>query len=878
MRGKRMKIMAALAALSFGMGSYQVDAVTDVTISNASAYSYIAGFYYDSDTLNASAKTSMLGNSTRLIISAKTAAVSSGSTALVTGTGVYNWAQTEMHNAIASTNYIVKAATTTTGANLSALDTKIGEEQGGNYYDTDDTLEAKLGKLDRKIGVEQSGIYYDADDTLEAKLGKLDTKLGTANTTPVETRIYNLATQMKILQEVTDATSGGAKSKVQTATLTLYGEGEPKTVTVAGEGDVAAGDLRLLSGATLYTYLHASEDGTYHYIGAGQTVSANLMALDAALGAVESDDYTFIKRSLDTADATKHVSMAENLVNLDTGIAKLISYEGSVLSLGGGYSTADATAVSLGSRKLTGLANGTANTDAAAYGKLAKKKDGGYEFQNGVATIETNASTEAAPKTAFILSMAGEIARENAGFITGGQLATELRPATSGQTVAASLSDLDSKTYAQVSSITDNAGKIATNSAAIQTNKAAIEVNTAAIETNKEAIAVNTAAIQTNKDAIKANTDAIEENTKAIAENTKAIAENAEAIQGIRADISEKFGAIDKQIKESQDAVKAINDKIGTISADTDTKVIDKTATISANLMALDEKVKGAGVDLLHIRNVTKVQTAKANDVGAIALGAGSNASGVHSISFGTEAAASAGNAIAMGNGARATFADAVAIGSGSTATEKNVVSVGSKGSERKVTNVAPGVNETDAVTVKQLMTFVNEDFEAFRVAMSGPMLNEVYQVAAGSAALSALHPESYHPQDKFSVAVGFGHYRNSNFGAGAIGAFYKPRANATFSIGGTLGDSDSLLNMGVSFTLRHRDERLLDAGDAALTQRLRALRQSSAALLADQDAQQQELASIRAENAKIQGEQGKLQKQINQILSWMDAVETSDI
>jgi hypothetical protein len=76
----------------------------------------------------------------------------------------------------------------------------------------------------------------------------------------------------------------------------------------------------------------------------------------------------------------------------------------------------------------------------------------------------------------------------------------------------------------------------------------------------------------------------------------------------------------------------------------------------------------------------------------------------------------------------------------------------------------------------------------------------KINRVGAGAAALAALHPETFTPGDKWSFAVGYGHYKNAN--AGAIGAFYKPNMDTTVSLGSTIGNGSSMLNAGVSFKL----------------------------------------------------------------------------
>jgi hypothetical protein len=90
----------------------------------------------------------------------------------------------------------------------------------------------------------------------------------------------------------------------------------------------------------------------------------------------------------------------------------------------------------------------------------------------------------------------------------------------------------------------------------------------------------------------------------------------------------------------------------------------------------------------------------------AIGVGAqaGSTADGQNNATaLGQAAQANALNATAIGQGAVANAINSVAIGQGSIASQPNTVSVGAPGAERRITNVAAGVNPTDAVNVGQL-------------------------------------------------------------------------------------------------------------------------------------------------------------------------------
>lgn len=73
-------------------------------------------------------------------------------------------------------------------------------------------------------------------------------------------------------------------------------------------------------------------------------------------------------------------------------------------------------------------------------------------------------------------------------------------------------------------------------------------------------------------------------------------------------------------------------------------------------------------------------------------------------------------------------------------------------------------------------------------------------EVGAGAAALAALHPLDFDPDEKWDFAAGYGHYRSEN--AVAIGAFYRPNEDTMFSVGGTVGNGDEMINASVSFKI----------------------------------------------------------------------------
>ena len=119
----------------------------------------------------------------------------------------------------------------------------------------------------------------------------------------------------------------------------------------------------------------------------------------------------------------------------------------------------------------------------------------------------------------------------------------------------------------------------------------------------------------------------------------------------------------------------------------------------------------------------------------------------------------------------------------------------------KKITNVAPGelsATSKDAVNGSQLYK-TNQEVanNSMRINKLGDRVNKV---GAGAAALAALHPMDFDPDDKLTFSAGYGNYGGEN--AAAIGAYYRPDEKVMFSVGGTVGNGENMVNAGVSFAL----------------------------------------------------------------------------
>ncbi|AIY43372.1 Type IV fimbrial biogenesis protein PilY1 [Collimonas arenae] len=203
----------------------------------------------------------------------------------------------------------------------------------------------------------------------------------------------------------------------------------------------------------------------------------------------------------------------------------------------------------------------------------------------------------------------------------------------------------------------------------------------------------------------------------------------------------------------------------------------DGATALGSNAQALDTNTTAVGFRAL------------ASSSGAVAIGYNAQATGDPTVAIGSNSVAAGNNSVAMGAGAQAIANNAVALGAGSVADQDNTVSVGAPGSERRITNVAPGVNATDAVNVSQLNNLQNQVGSVQRIAYSG---------VAMAGALAGL------PQvdagKTFSLGAGIGSY--GGYGALAIGASARIRENTIVKFGvSTTSASHTLINAGIGYS-----------------------------------------------------------------------------
>ncbi len=338
------------------------------------------------------------------------------------------------------------------------------------------------------------------------------------------------------------------------------------------------------------------------------------------------------------------------------------------------------------------------------------------------------------------------------------------------------------------------------------------------------------------------------------------------------------FGAAANATGESATAVGAFADASGELSLAAGDKA--KASEIGASAF-------GTKAEASANRATALGYMAKAEGVYSLAAGYGSSATGEAAYAFGVDSKADGGDAIAIGSASEAQKDGGIAIGSTAIATQEFGVALGAgsiadrdagvsgylagddtseawqatvaavavgneeEGFTRQITGVAAGTKDTDAVNVvqlKKLESNVNEQMTGLDTRITTNTENitvlngrvdqldtRVDRIGAGAAALAGLHPLDYDPENKWDFAASYGNYNGAN--AVAIGAFYRPTANRMFSVGGSFGGGENMLNVGFSMKVGSGNE-YTELSRSEMAQKL--------------DAQDEEIRNMKAEMQEI--------------------------
>ena len=285
---------------------------------------------------------------------------------------------------------------------------------------------------------------------------------------------------------------------------------------------------------------------------------------------------------------------------------------------------------------------------------------------------------------------------------------------------------------------------------------------------------------------------------------------------------TEAIGKLDNRVT----TVEALANKNAEAIGKLDTRVTDveklankNTEAINKNTEAIDKNTKAIDKNTKAIGNLdTRVTTVESLAKQHTTVEAGNNITVTESTN------ADGGKKYTVGM-AKDITVDSVKVGD-NTYVSKD----GLNANNQTITNVKDGKIEEgskDAVNGGQLYAtnqLVKEN--ASNISLLGNSINKldnrVDKVGAGAAALAALHPLDFDPEDKWDFAAGYGNYSGAS--AVALGAYYRPNEDTMFSVGGSFGNGENMVNAGVSLKLGQSSHA--PASKAAMEKKISALSQ----------------------------------------------------
>ena len=297
------------------------------------------------------------------------------------------------------------------------------------------------------------------------------------------------------------------------------------------------------------------------------------------------------------------------------------------------------------------------------------------------------------------------------------------------------------------------------------------------------------------------STDAV--NGSQLKQTNDNVASNTEAI----GNLNTRVDGLDDRVTSNTAAINKNTEAIGTLNTRVD-GLDDRVTNNTAAIGNLNTRVDGLDTRVTDVENLAKKHTT---------VEAGNNITV-------TETNTDGGKKYTVGM-AKDITVDSVKVG------DKTYVSeAGLNANGNKVTQVADGnidKDSKDAVNGGQLYAtnqLVKEN--ASNISLLGNSINKldnrVDKVGAGAAALAALHPLDFDPEDKWDFAAGYGNYSGAS--AVALGAYYRPNEDTMFSVGGSFGNGENMVNAGVSLKLGQSNHT--PASKAAMEKKISALSQ----------------------------------------------------
>lgn len=440
-------------------------------------------------------------------------------------------------------------------------------------------------------------------------------------------------------------------------------------------------------------------------------------------------------------------------------------------------------------RRIVNVADGTNNTDGATYGQIIKAGD--YTITLGTdGKGQVTLKTNAGANGPTIQVDASALAGGAGVAFDGDKLNTDIQntDVAGGYKGTATNPNVDTK--GTVAGAINSAYQAGKEYTDTQlTDKVGIIAGGTYVEADKN-VAENLGKLDTQ---VKANADAI--NTKA----DKDLSNITDAGKNVIKDLA------------GNKAGEVVDAKLGDITSE---NYVKKADTVNANISALDKQMK-ANTD--NIGDTSKLTTA----------GLGSNLS---------DAVVNVNNKVGTADELKA-LKDA---GLGDNLAQATAA-----------VNKKADKNAEDIKTVNGRVDELGGRVDTLGGAVS-KLDTKVNKVGAGAAALAALHPMDFDPDNKLSFAAGVGSYHGAS--AVAIGAFYRPSEQVMFSISGNMGNGENMVNAGVSFALDRPSKT--PTTKAALVKTVAAQNEQIAALKETVAEQNEKIARLEAMVEKLAAKQ----------------------
>nr|WP_255610785.1 hypothetical protein [Lysobacter sp. ESA13C] len=385
---------------------------------------------------------------------------------------------------------------------------------------------------------------------------------------------------------------------------------------------------------------------------------------------------------------------------------------GNAAYLVGGTATGE---VNVGNRRVTGVAAGSEDTDAANVGQLkavatsatqAEQRSVKYDWND----LDADGQIDPGEVDYSKATLAGPVSTD--GGATGGSKITNL---AQGEVSATSTDAVNGAQLYNVAGPND-ATYISQNG---RGTRYARTNDTGLAEADAHAQAVGSSAVGYNATASAGNAVAVGRDSVAGHANSVALGAGSSTTAGAQSGYNAAYVGSSNSTGQVQvggrtiggvaagsaadDAVNVAQLQAGVTNAVTQANAYTDTRVdqIAGNVAQYDNRISTVEGDVNNVKNGSAGLFQVSQDNTAAPTVSGANAS-----AGGAGAVASGSGSTALGNGAIASANNAVALGAGSVANQEGTVSVGSAGNERRVSNVAAGTADTDAVNVAQLKGF----------------------------------------------------------------------------------------------------------------------------------------------------------------------------